>query len=119
MAGVSVPVVLIPRFTTYVGAADFLSHALDVSAYDTLRLTAWRAPLIGTSPAFGLSTYRSLDRVTWEECSGPQDQDPGDRTEVLYEWPLEAKWFRLRIALGGTQPGVTCWAQGYFTKRER
>lgn len=119
MAGISVPVVLIPRFTTYLGAADFLSYALDVSAYDALRLTVWRAPLVGTSPVFGLSTYESLDRVTWVECLGPQDEDPGAQSEVQYEWRFQSRWFRLRLALGGTQPGVTCWAQGFFTKRER
>lgn len=118
MAGERVPVVLVPRFTTFVGASDFVPFVLDVTAYAALELTVWRAPLVGTTPIFRVFCYESIDRVLWSECSGPQGDEPPESVETPYVWQLTSRWLRLRLALGGTNPGVTCWAQGFLVRRE-
>jgi hypothetical protein len=119
MAGERVPVVLLPRFSTFVGSTTFTTHVLDVSAYSELQVTAWRGPAIGSGTIFGISTQESTDRENWPPCFGPQDDDPGADTEVIYSWTLNMQWFRLQVMLVGTNPGVTCWVQGYLIKRER
>lgn len=119
MAGERVPVVLVPRFSTYVGSDDFWSLPIDVEAYSSIELTCWRAPLVGTTPMFRIHAMESIDRVGWEHCPGSSGDDPGADNETLYTWPLSKRWFRLRTVVGGTNPGVTWWAQGFLIKRER
>lgn len=119
MAGDRVPIVLIPRFTTYAGASTFFSYALEVGAYSELTLTAWRAPLVGSGAVFQLSVEESLDRTEWQDCAGSQDVDPGTNVEAPYAWPLTQRWMRTRLVLAGSSPVVTCWAQGFLIRRER
>ena len=119
MAGERVPVVLVPRYTTYVGQTGFWTLPLDVQAYSSIELTAWRGPLLGTNPTFLIYAMKSVDRAFWDEVPGSTGDDPGPDTEHSYSWPLSGRWFRLRITLGGTLPGVTWWAQGFLIKREK
>jgi hypothetical protein len=119
MAGDRVPVVLVPRFTTYVGQTDFWTLPIDVQAYSSVELMAWRGPLLGTAPTFTIFGMESIDRQHWSEVAGSTGDDPGTNTEAAYDWQFSGRWFRLRVTLGGTAPGVSWWAQGFLEKRER
>ena len=119
MAGVQTPVVMIPRYSCYSGAEDFMTIAMDVTSYVTATLNAWRAPLVGTTPTFAVDFEESTDQVTWTACavSGP-GSDPGESTEVQYGVTLAKRWFRVNVTLGGTDPVATCWCVGFFEERE-
>ena len=119
MAGLRVPVVIFPRFTSFIGATTYTSLALDVAAYSSLELSIWRGPLVGTTPSFAASLYDSMDRDNWTLGDGPANVDPGQNVEQQYVWQLTERWLRISLLLGGTTPGTTCWAAGFLVKRER
>ena len=61
----------------------------------------------------------SSDRDGWADCSGASGgEDPGPNNEVQVPLTFSKRWFRMSVVLGGTDPGVTCWAQGFLVNRE-
>jgi len=118
-SGRLVPVVLFQRFTSLLGAGSFEGFAFDVRAYEGARINMWRGPLVGSgSPTFSFFFQESTDRNTWVACEGTSaGEDPGADTESQVTFALSKRWFRAYVALAGTQPGVTCWAQGFLIKR--
>lgn len=121
MAGLNVPVVLIPRFTTYVGPTTCWSPPIPVAAYAAVAFDFWMATMNGT-PAAGvqLDLQESNDNEAWDACAGgsPWVKGPGTGQWSL-SGVLTRAWLRLGITPQGTQPGVTCWAQGFFERREQ
>ncbi len=116
MVGELVPVVMVPRYTGMVGAQDFVTVPLEVSDYTGASLVVWRGPLIGTNPTFTVYMETSLDNVNW--ITSPAGSDPGANTAALIAAPFSGRrWFRVRITLGGTAPGVTCWCAGHMELR--
>lgn len=121
MAGVLTPVVMLPRYSCYSGAEDFITIAMDVTSYVTATLNVWRATLVGSSPTFGIYFEESTDQVGWSACGvAPSGHDPGAHTETQYVVTLAKRWFRVRVTLGGTSGDVvaTCWCVGFFEDRE-
>lgn len=120
MAGVQTPVVMLPRYSTYAGAEDFVTIAMDVTAYVTATLNVWRAALVGTSPTFAIAFEESTDQNNWTACtvSPASTPDPGADTETQYTVTLAKRWFRVKVTLGGTDPVSTCWCVGFFEERE-
>jgi hypothetical protein len=121
MAGELVPFVMIPRFTSYFGANEFSTVALDVSAFAGGTLSLWRGKLMGTSPTFKLYTENSHDGYTWFPypviAGVPQPWDPGADTAIDLGLDLSRRYFRVRIVLTGTDVGVTCWCTGLLEYR--
>ena len=118
MAGELVPVEMVPRYSTYCGATDFLTIAMDVSRYSAGQLTAWRGPAVGTTPTFGITCQESSDGVTWATCAdSTADTDPGANTEVALAPTFSRRFFRIKITLGGTSPVATCWISGFLEQR--
>ena len=70
MAGELVPLVLLPRYTTYGGDSTFTTIAMDVTDYETAIVNVWRGKLIGTAPGIGFTFQESTDQVTWSTCTG-------------------------------------------------
>ena len=118
MAGQLVPLVLMPRFSAYVGAGTYVTVGMDVSDYEKAIVNVWRGVLTGSSPTFAISFEESTDQDTWAMCTGGSGGDPGATTEVQYTPTLGKRWFRVKLVLGGTSPGVTCWAVGFLQDRE-
>lgn len=119
MAGMQTPVVMVPRYSCYSGADDFMTIAMDVTAYSKATLNIWRSPLVGTTPTFAFLFQESTDQVTWSACAiSPSGTDPGADSETQYEVTLTKRWFRLKLTLGGTDPVATCWCVGFFEERE-
>jgi hypothetical protein len=120
MAGELVPLIMFKKFTTLSGEADFSTAGMEVSQYTQAILGAWRGKLLGTAtPTFGFTVEESTDQLSWTECSGTNtSEDPGEETEMQIVATLSKRWFRLTASLTGTDPSVTCWALGFFEKRE-
>lgn len=119
MAGELVPLVMLPRFSSYSGATDFTTIGMEVADYTSAIINVWRGPLTGTSPTFGITFQESTDQVNWSTCSGTTaNDDPGSGTEKQYTPTLKKRWFRVKVTLAGTDPGVTCWALGFLEMRE-
>lgn len=122
MVGEQIPIVMIPRFTSYVGTSEFVTVALDVSAYARGDLTLWRGKLIGTGATFELFTESSHDGNTWFGYpDGPGGQplpwDPGADASEIIGVDVTRRYFRVRVVLSGTDPGVTVWCAGTLEAR--
>jgi hypothetical protein len=100
-----------------VGPGAFLGLPIDVSAYSRGQLSAWRGSLVGSGVSFGVRFDESTDRSTWFALTS--SEDPGADTEGLYEFDLSMRWLRAVVNLSGSNPGVTCWVQGFLESRER
>ena len=119
MAGELVPLVLIPRYSTLVGAQDFTTIGMEVSNYSKAIVNVWRGAIIGTSGTIGVTLQESTDQTTWTTCTGTSpDFDPGADTEDQYEATLTKRWFRIKVTTTGTNVAVSCWAIGFLEMRE-
>lgn len=125
MIGELAPVVMLPRFTSFVGGGTFTTAPLDVSEFSKVYLEFWRGELAGSqlSPAAAFSAQL-------EEASDPNP--PGGtwtplgsaitavNTYTLEERTLTKRFFRIRIVLdlgNGGVGAITCWAAGDFERR--
>ncbi len=118
MAGELVPLVLIPRYTTYAGASTFTSIAMDVSEYQKAIVNVWRGKLTGTSPTFTVSFQESTDQDSWTTCTNGSGGDPGAETEAQYSPTLAKRWFRIVLTLAGNDPVGSAWAIGFLEMRQ-
>lgn len=118
-----VPLVMLPRFTTYAGRASptqcFSTIGMDVTEYDEAVLNVWRGHVVGTiTPGFAIWFEESTDQDSWTRCTGSPGgsagSDPGENAEQQSTLVLRKRWFRVRVQLGGADNVVTCWAVGYL-----
>jgi len=118
MAGELVPLVLLPRYTTFNGSDTFTTIGMEVTDYTKAILNVWRGPVLnGGSVQFTFE--ESTDQDSWTTCDGKTaGWDPGASTEDQVEPQLKKRWFRVKVVVGGTNPGVTCWALGFLEMRE-
>jgi hypothetical protein len=107
-------VTFMPRFTTLVGASSFSTTPLDVSTLESAKLQVWRGSMIGADiPRFAVYPEESHDGESWTQATGtPAGFDPGDGGTQFINYCFQLRWFRLRFELTGTDPMVTCWAEG-------
>lgn len=120
MAGELVPLVLLPRYSTFSGATVFTTIGIDVSDYESAIVNVWRGNFIGTGPpTFGITLEESTDRDEWAACSGATaDYDPGGATEGQLTAALKRRWLRAKVTITGTDPSVSCWAVGFLELRQ-
>ena len=111
MAGQTVPLVLIPRYTSYVGANTFTTAPLAVSDYAKAHVTFWRGRCPGS---FAAVFETSHDAVAWTNALGTTTITTVD-TSDKWNIPLRRRWFRVRITLSTTS--ITCWATGLLERR--
>ena len=121
MIGEIVPVVMLPRFTSYLGEGTYTTVPLDVSEYAGAAIEFWRGKL--RSPATG--TFAAY----FEEASEPWGSDGAWSTlddfstadaSDLVEVEFSKKYFRIRIVLTDSTyhaVGITCWAAGSLQRR--
>lgn len=119
MIGALVPVVMLPRFTSYVGAGTFTTVPMSVEALDNAMLTFWRGPLIGgaASNPFGANFEESHDAVTWSEAAPPVTTA---NAIGGYAVPFRKRWFRIRVVLAADANGVvgiSLWMVGGAERR--
>jgi hypothetical protein len=118
MAGNFVPLVLIPRYTTYSGdSIDYTTIGMDVSDYDKAVVSFWRSG--GNSlTSIAITFEESIDQLNWTTCSGGPYNDPGSNTEGQFQPVLTKRWFRIKITLTGAGATVSCWCIGFLEMRE-
>lgn len=130
MIGKLIPLILVPRYTSYMGATsdtpgegttDYVSAPIEVNAYASGSITAWRGHLAGTSsPTFKLYVQASTDGVAWKDLHLTMTDpwvDPGEEQALTVTFSCDQRFIRARVALGGTDPAVTCWATGFLVDR--
>lgn len=121
MSGRNVPVVLIPRYTSYVGGGIYSTLPIPVSAYEGLVLSVWRGNMIGNPvppPSMLISMHESNDLETWSLCGGTYPT-PGADSEIQCNITFSKAWFRMSTILNTASSGGTMWAQGFFIMREK
>ena len=118
MAGELVPLVLWPRYSSFVGANTFTTIGMEATDYSKAIVNVWRSTMIGTSGTFAVSFEESTDQLNWTTCTGGSTADPGADTEAQYSPEITKRWFRIKVVTTGTNIAVSCWAIGFFEMRE-
>jgi hypothetical protein len=123
MAGILVPVVMIPKYTCYSGiptgpsATGFVTQPCDVRAYAGFSLNFWRSPMFGTgSPGITVWFEESVDEFPDFTAIGGS-HTPNASDENPYTGSFTKQWFRIRVILTGDTPVVTCFCAGFFEQR--
>lgn len=112
-------VVLLPRYTSFLGAGEFTTAPLHCDRFSGGRLTVWRGPM-GGGTTYGLSVEESQDAETWVDAivsphSSPVDPGAGD--SLTFDIQMSLKWLRVKVELTGTDPAVSTWLTGGFETR--
>ena len=117
MAGLLVPLVLIPRYSTYAGPTTFTTIGMDVSEYEKAIVSYWRS--VGANlGTIAVSFEESMDQITWTACAGGPYTDPGASTEAQFQPVISKRWFRVTIILTGANSVCSCWCIGFLQQRE-
>jgi hypothetical protein len=112
MIGEAVPLVLLPRYSSFVGENTFTTAALRVSDYAKAHVSFWRGPL--KSGSFQAEFQVSHDGQTWDTVTTVTTVDTRDE----YSLTLKERWLRMEIQIsGGNGPAITCWCTGLLEKR--
>jgi hypothetical protein len=128
MTGETVPFVLIPRFTSYVGEGTYTTLALDVSAYSGAHLEFWRGRLLGAADPmpepyemfeahFEEANQADAPEADWTGIGAVIDE-PNANDLVSLEFTK--RYFRVRIVLVDStedRVALTCWAAGNLVRR--
>jgi hypothetical protein len=121
MIGQQRPLILIPRYTSYMGAADYVSAPIDVTAYSDASVTVWRGRLLGTTPTFKFYIQLSTDAITWTDFDLDPGVavwiDPGQDLTRARSIPLLYRFLRAKVTTAGTGVAVSCWATGLVVDR--
>jgi hypothetical protein len=120
MAGLFVPLVLIPRYSTYSGAngTQFTTIGMDVTDYEKAVVSFWRTSGQALT-SVTINFEESMDQLNWSTCSGGAFTDPGATTETQFSPVLSKRWFRINITINcSTNATVTCWCIGFLMQRE-
>lgn len=105
--------ILLRRFSTFVGAGEYVTAAVDVRRYSQAEVWLWRGVLIGSTATVGITVEESMDGAAWAIPSGGSaDVDPGEDQEQLLTLSLGRSFIRARVNLQGTNPAITCYARG-------
>lgn len=113
MSGEAVPLVLIPRYTSYVGDNTFTTVPLRVSEYAKAHITLWRGRL--NFETFSAEFQVSHDTYQWQNALSPPTTITTVDTVDNWDIDLNHRWFRIKIVLSGD--AITCWATGLLEKR--
>jgi hypothetical protein len=119
MSAIDAGVVFVPRFTTLVGDKTFFTVPMDVSRQGGVQFQIWRGPVRTSSGTGSLSVVlqESLDAHTWSQPGnvGPTAGSPTlllENAPHYFSYTFRLRWFRMGLVLSGTDPIVTCWAEG-------
>ena len=111
--------VIIPRFSSFVGSRAFTTQPMPVRDYATANIYFWRTQAFGTSPTVAIAVQQSADVQLWWDVV-TSSGTPSD-AEVIP--PLAATftmdWMRFKLTLGGANPAISCWAVGDFRARAK
>ncbi len=114
-------VILLPRYTTLVGAQTFETAPLRVRDFDSADIAWWRGPAIETGGSFSfvVRVQQSPDLTDWFSA-GASDVTVGEDSEVTAHYAFKMDWARVPSEItAGTRavPSGTCWGVGTFLPR--
>jgi hypothetical protein len=118
MKGILVPVVMVPRYTSFIGPGSYATPPQNVEPYSKLTVTFWR----GLMPYSGTRTCTfyfedSHDADAWRILSSGT-ADPGPDGTLCRQVTLTRRWLRVRIEVEGPAgTSVSCWAVGSMETR--
>jgi hypothetical protein len=108
-------VILLPRYTTLVGATDFITAPINVRPYATANISVWRGEILGTNDSFTLIVQESPDLTEWKTLESFSTSAGDEDTEAV---AFTMDWIRVKVTLTGSDPSVSCWCVGEFARRE-
>ena len=124
MKGTLVPLVMIPRFTSYVGPGTYVTVPLPVAGFSEVAIEFWRGELLGGSTPVTPATFEAF----FEEAHEAESTEWIKFNSVaitadgvgLYKYSLTRRYFRMRIVLTADIDyycAITCWASGSLVQR--
>lgn len=117
MSEVVQKVLLLPRFSSFVGAGPFYTAPMNIRTYQKAFITGWRGTGVGPSPGTATITIQeSTDLGVW--IDNAVAIGPPVNSEVTQEVVFSLEWMRLKIDLTGSFAAMTMWAVGNFVARE-
>lgn len=116
MSGRTVPLLLVPRFTTYVREGEFPSMGIDVAPFGSAIVQVWRGKLIGTTPAVAVRFEESMED-SWSVCDGGTEFNPAEDTVETKTLTFSKRLLRVVVALSGIDVAVTAHVFGHLVPR--
>lgn len=124
MIGEIVPVVMIPRYTSFLGPGTYTTVPMLVSDYKSVVLEFW-CGYVQAQPSGALSTATfeeafdaELPDGAWVTLATKTEVD--QNTQSLLNLTFTRRYFRVRFVLTADSNGLvgfTCWAAGSLQKR--
>ena len=121
MTGPLVPLVLLPRFSSFVGQGGYSTAPLEVEAFEGGIVVFWRGPLVGgaVSSPFTAHIEESHDALVWTTVTGT---GPITTANAVGDFALGLKkrWLRVRVELAADNDGVVAislWMTGSLRRR--
>ena len=118
MEPVVVPIVLIPRFTTFAGLnTNFRTHAIAVTEYESIEVFVWRGDLDDPGWSVTFEVEESMDQQTWTTVLSAS---PSATTELRATGTLTKSYIRANFTMAGNSgdfPICTAYATGNLIRR--
>ena len=105
-------VLLLPRYTSFVGAGTRLTQPMNVRAYASAIVTFTFVAGLGAGPTVLISLQESPDLEIWTDVGDTLAHGTPESRTFKFEW------IRLKLVISGTDPAFTCWCVGDFVLRE-
>ena len=113
-----VPIVLIPRFTTFAGPNyEFRTHAMAVTEYESIEVFVWRGDLDDPGWSVTFAVEESMDQENWTIVISAS---PSATSELRTYGTLTKSYIRAYIHVGassGDFPILTTYATGNLIRR--
>ena len=114
-----VPIVLIPRFTTFAGAnVEYRTHAIAVTEYESIEVFVWRGDLADAGWSVTFAVEESMDQENWTTVISAS---PSAKSEQRTWGTLTKSYIRAWMSVaasGGDFPVVTAYAVGNLIRRK-
>lgn len=108
-------IVLIPRYSTYVGARTYFTVPLNVREFAYAHVNCWRGDGLGSSsPTIALQLQASTDLQIWDDIGSAFGSSAGESQQVV---TFTKDWLRFAVTLTGVDPAFPCWSVGEFATR--
>lgn len=118
MAGEPTRMMLLPRYSSLVGATMFYTAPIAVRRFYRANFSIWRGAGNGVS-ALTVTPQVSEDMRSWiVAISSPATWTIAADTEDYKELDVNCEWLRLAITPSGTDPCVPIWIHADFLRRE-
>lgn len=106
---------IVSRFRTLAGAATWRTRPIDVSAFASMQVMAWRSAGCGTNPTLSIQPEMSDDLDVWVNAGSAIS--PAADTESTATVELSRRWLRFGLSVAGTSPVLSLCVDADFVPR--